>query len=81
MLSHILANHRGPYKFLLIRPKVGPKPHFFTSEWLKGDVRSEDVGEEAMSLLSDPRDTIVNVGVWSERESCFISVIRSEKDL
>ena len=84
MLSDILARHRGPYTFCICRPvekaKNWASPRY-ASEWLKGDVASEDVGAEAMVLLSDPRDCICHVAVWSSKENQFVTGIKSEKDL
>lgn len=79
MLDDILSRHRGPYQFCVSRP--GKKAGFHVSEWLQGNASREDVGTEAMALLQDPRDTIENVAVWSEHDSCFVAVIRGEKDL
>ena len=78
MLSDILSRHRGPFLFCLTRPGVKSR---LKSEWLKSEVASEDVAEEAMSLLSDPRDTVCGVGVWSQRENQFVTSITGEKDL
>jgi len=84
MLSDILKRHRGPYTFCITR-SVEKAKHWATpryaSEWLKSDVASEDVGDEAMALLSDPRDTICHVAVWSQKENQFVTGIKSEKDL
>ena len=65
-------NHRGPFRFLVTRPFV-TKPGFRRSEWLKGTVDGLDAEQEAQALLDDPRDTIVSVHLWSERESCFVT--------
>ena len=84
MLSDILSRHRGPFLFCLTRPVEKTKNWAtgrFKSEWLKSEVLAEDVGAEALSLLSDPRDTICHVAVWSQRENCFVTGIKSEKDL
>ena len=81
MLTDVLDRHRGPYLFCVVRPNPKKKAGFFRAEWLTGDLEREDVGPEAMALLTDPRDTIIQVAVWSERENCFITVIRGEKDL
>lgn len=43
-----------------------------SSEWLKGQTEADDVEEECQALLSDPKDTINTVNVWSERENQFI---------
>jgi hypothetical protein len=80
MLADILDCHRGPYLFCVSRP-FATKPGFYRSEWLKGTVDRGDVGEEALALLTDPRDTIVNVAIWSEREQAFVTLIRGERDL
>ena len=79
MLSDILGRHRGPYRFCVSRP--GKRVGFYRSEWLAGCTDSDDVGTEAMALLSDPRDTISSVGVWSVREEQFVTSIRGEEDL
>jgi hypothetical protein len=81
MLVDILDRHRGPYLFCVSRPHNKKKKGFHRSEWLKGSVEHEDVGPEALALLQDPRDTIEHVGVYSEREQCFVTVIRGERDL
>lgn len=65
-----LTAHRGPFRLVVVRP-FATKPGFFRSEWLKGEVERDDVVEEARSLLTDPRDTIVGVYVWSVREECY----------
>ena len=84
MLSDILSRHRGPYLLMLTRPTTskykGETPRF-CSEWLKSEVASEDVGDEARALLTDPRDCIKSVSVWSQKENMFVAGIRSEKDL
>ena len=81
MLNDILGRHRGPYVFCVVRPHPRKKAGFFRSEWLQGSMERDDVGSEAIALLQDPRDTIIQVAVWSERESCFVTVIRGERDL
>ena len=70
-----LDNHRGPFQLVLTRPFV-TKPGFFRSEWLTGETEREDVEGEARAFLSDPRDTIVRVHVWSIREQQFIGGYR-----
>jgi hypothetical protein len=73
-----LENHRGPYRFCLTRDK-GEKTtakHRFTTEWLSGEVPKDDVPDEAQTLLDDPRDCIVSVGLWSVKEEQFVGSIR-----
>ena len=64
-----LANHRGPFLLNVVRP--GKKAGFNSSEWLKGSVEKADVEEEVHALLTDPRDSITAVSVWSELEEQF----------
>lgn len=66
--EHTQQNHRGPYRFLVVRPHR-TKGGFYSSQWLPGIVT--DVEEEAVALLNDSRDTIHSVWVWSEREAQF----------
>lgn len=65
-----LDNHRGPFRFLVTRTNTRTKTKF-SSEWLTGTVERDDVESEARALLTDPRDTIVQVYVWSIREDSF----------
>lgn len=78
-LSDILARHRGPYQFCIYRP--GKRAGFSRSEFLTGLVEPEDVGSEAWALLTDPRDTIEGVSVWSTHSDQFITTISKESDL
>ncbi len=75
-----LDAHRGPFILLVDRPST--KAHknaagvYRTSEWLKGEVEKDDVVSEAESLLTDPRDTILGVSVWSIKEAQFVGGFR-----
>jgi hypothetical protein len=80
MLADILANHRGPYRFVVTRP-FATKPGFYRSEWLKGTVEPEDIASEALALLNDPRDTINAVFVWSVREEAYVTTIKDKGDV
>lgn len=74
MLADILARHRGPYRLVAVRPtKKG-----YMSEWLKGEVDTDDIAEETLALLADPRDTIVWIHIWSVRESQFVTTVKGE---
>ncbi len=80
MAESFLSGHRGPYRLLLGRPhpKAGKAAAgFSTSEWAQGLTEGPDVAEEAQSLLTDPRDTVDMVHVWSEREECFVGGYRN----
>jgi hypothetical protein len=61
---------RGPFLLCITRP--GAKKGFWTSEWLKGEVSKDDVEEEAQALLTDPRDSVVVVNVWSLKDGQFV---------
>ena len=62
--------HRGPFVLCIARPHK-KKAGFYTSEWLSGASEGETVQAEAYALLTDPRDTVCTVSVWSEREQSF----------
>jgi hypothetical protein len=73
------TRHRGPYRLLLGRPHpelAKAQAGFSTSEWAIGVVDGPDVEDEARALMSDPRDTIDMVHVWSEQEECFVGGFR-----
>lgn len=78
MIQDVLDRHRGPYTFQLYRP--ASKPGFHTSEWVPGVVSKDDVIELATMHLTDPRDTVEDIGVWSQTEGQFVTVIR-RKDI
>lgn len=71
------ARHRGPYRFHVERPSKGKTG--YRNEWLPGSVPTWDAEEEARALLTDPRDTILRVHVWSEREQQFVMTYRKEE--
>jgi hypothetical protein len=56
--------------FYVTRPHARKAGHA-TGEWLKGQVARCDAAEEALSLLTDPRDTIVGVYYWNDRHNQF----------
>ena len=59
------------------RPYV-TKPGFYRTKLLPGEVDREDVEEEAQSLLTDQRDTITCVFVWSASEQQFVGSYKKE---
>lgn len=77
--DRIFNRHRGPYQLCVSRP-VRTKPGFLKGEWLPGQVPREEVVSEAIALLTDPRDSIVDVGVFSVREQQFVTII-TQKDI
>lgn len=68
----VLERHRGPYTLAVTRPTR----RGFATEWLSGLVDAEEVEDEARALVTDPRDTITHVSVWSEKENCYVLVVR-----
>lgn len=77
--AQILERHRGPFLFCILRAAATKKnAGAVESEWLKTPTEKEDVVEEALALLEDPRDGIVNVGLWSEGEQAFVTTFRRE---
>lgn len=69
-----LNAHRGPFLLCIVRP--GSKAGFFRSEWLAGEVSRGDVEDECLSLLTDPRDTISSIQVWSVSEQTMCGTIK-----
>ena len=70
-------HHRGPYVFCVLRKApTAAKPWRHTTEWLKGHVEPEDIPAEAQALLSDQRDTIVAVCVFSDYEQQHVTTYR-----
>lgn len=72
-----IANHRGPFRFCVTRPHPR-KEGVFASEWLVGEIDKDDVEAEAGALLTDPRDTITSIAVWSVREESFVGTFKLE---
>lgn len=71
MTEPFTSRHRGPYQLLVIRPfktKVG----FYRSEWLSGETQSDEVMDEVDALLTDPRDNISSIHIWSIKEEQFV---------
>ncbi len=66
-------HRRGTARLLVVRETRanGRTP----SEWLRGSVPWSEVGEEAQAILTDPRDCVKRVEVWSERWQQFDSVV------
>jgi hypothetical protein len=56
---------------LLIGRPHKKKACFFSSEWLQGSDDGPGTQDSAYALLTDPRDTINTISVWSEREQSF----------
>ena len=60
-------NHRGPYRLQVCRLTPTRKIKYHT-ETLAGTLPAIEVEDEARMLLTDPRDAIVSVYVWSVPE-------------
>lgn len=70
-----LARHRGPYRLVATR-RTTVRREPYRTDWLTGAVEREDLSAEALALLTDPRDTIVAVDVWSVTEQQFVHTYR-----
>ena len=70
------ARHRGPFVLCLTRPHPKKKAGFHTSDWLKGTSDGPTIQDEAFALLTDPRDTITDIAVWSLSEQSHVMVYR-----
>lgn len=73
-----LSRHRGPFRLQVIRPDK--KKGFSTSEWLKGEVTADTAEEEMEAILTDPRDNVSYINVWSVRDEQFIWTKRRGED-
>jgi hypothetical protein len=62
-----LENHRGPFTLQVCRLTPTRKVKYHT-ETLRGALDRDDVADEARMLLTDPRDTIDAVYVFSVPE-------------
>ena len=72
-----LNAHRGPFWLCITRPHPG-KPGFYRSEWLTSEVPRDDVEDECLALLTDPRDTIRSIQVWSVPEQRYCGTIKGD---
>lgn len=68
-------HHRGPYVLGVIRetPKRKVKWHY---DALPGNVERDDISGEARALLSDKRDTITSVFVFSVTEAQHVTTYK-----
>lgn len=74
------TRHRGPYVLQIVRTRVGTHKGRYACEvcLLPGRVDGMDVAAEASALMTDPRDTIEAVYVWSEPEQQHVMTYRRE---
>lgn len=68
-------HHRGPYRLQVIRETPTRKMPWHI-ESLPGTVEPEDIPGEAEALLTDPRDTITAVLVYSDSENQHVTTYR-----
>lgn len=75
-------HHRGPYTLQVIRetPVSKGRKVPYVVDTLPGTVEPEDIPAEARALLTDPRDTITSVFVWSEYEQQHVTTYK-RKDI
>lgn len=77
-MTTIWQRHRGPYALNVLRAsrnKYGAK----TTTEMRG-VDSDEVEELARMLLEDPRDKVLGVYVWSEREEQFVTSFSAKRE-
>ncbi len=68
-------HHRGPYILGVLRDAPRRKAKV-TYDLLPGKVEVDDIRDEAQALLSDKRDTILSVYVFSVREEQYVTAYR-----
>lgn len=75
-----VERRQGPFTLSIVRrvEKTEKNNTGLETTGLKGTVAKEDVEGDAVALLTDPRDTIIRVLVWSEREDQHITTYRKE---
>lgn len=71
------TRHHGPYQLQISRTDLASDTGFKVSI-LPGEVAGSDAESEAMALLSDPRDTITSVSVWSIPESQHVTTFTNK---
>ena len=68
-------HHKGPYQLAVLRTKTTGKVKW-SFEALRGHLkRGADVLEEAEALLTDPRDSIETVFVYSVKHKYIVTAI------
>ena len=73
--AEIFRRHRGPYSLIVWRTfKQGDKVTITKKEL----ERSADPEADAKMFLTDPRDCVTSVDVWSEKEEQFVTTVRRE---
>jgi len=73
----IYLRHRGPYVLLLTRQGTGTKHNAsgLTTDRARGPFNAEEAHDEARMLVNDPRDSVIDVHVFSESEQQFIGAM------
>lgn len=75
MAEAFYTRHRGPYQLQVCRLTPKRKQPWHT-ESLSGTIDGPDCEAEAQALLSDPRDSIVCVAVWSIPEQQHVMTFK-----
>jgi hypothetical protein len=68
----IYGRHRGPYTLLLTREMKTEKKSTLVNDHMTGPFSGEEAHEEARMLVTDPRENILDVHVFSNTEGQFI---------
>jgi hypothetical protein len=79
MRTMFWGRHRGPFQLQVLRTTASTKAKFAqASAALPGRTDGPDALSEARALLTDPRDTIVSVSIWSVPESQHVMTINKK---
>lgn len=80
--EELLTRHRGPFTLVAFRPKnvtrFGRKEVIEEKEIVGQGVGRDEVFELIESFLTDPRDSITSIHVWSERDNQFLGGMRKQ---
>lgn len=70
------SRHVGPYVLRVSRPHPTRAGHWTGEKLNEEHQHGADAEAEARALLSDPRDTVAFVNVWSVSEEAFVGGYR-----
>lgn len=75
--TDVLNRHRGPFRFQMCREQTSTRtrPLTYRSDMVSGTIPAADVLTDAYSLLTDPRDTITAIYVWSDVEQQHVTTL------
>lgn len=77
LIAACLQRHRGPFTLIGWRPPTTKKGKVDERTVVAKAVSRDEVEELARMALTDPRDTLTSVHVWSDREEQFVTAIKA----